>query len=699
MLMSWLRAQFRPSLKERLQRLSVALQASPLDERIVPSSFGMPEPLDSTLPTLTGALEDPLSDGQLNAPQIESPGEDAATFGLEAAPSHVLPMTLTVYAEPFVEKASPFDTPEIVDVLIDETADMDTEDDHASPPPIQAGESTVIGKVTYFVACDPENGCQIWMSYGTEAEAIRLTKLKSAGPGAVGQLTASNDRLFFTAVRNDGVTELGCWDGVNTNRLAEFRHTMSRLAPPSPAAINLMDVDGLLYFVADDGISGMELWKSDGTPEGTGKVQDSKATTGEEIPSGADDAHVVVAAISNNDVAPIQLPLLRILDPLAIVEGTPLHLTAFVDRVEAPRAMVCWDLNRDGVFADAKGDVPTLVERQVQELGFTGNPEPYEIRARAVTPEGDILAETSAELRVHDAPLEAHGTTMDVVEGQKFNRVLASFRDPGGLENETHYEARIAWGDGETTNGTIVRDGPRYRVAGEHTYAAHGVYKVQITLFDDEHEGAIAESVITVRDAAIYADRAFFRSSAGRTFTGMVASFQDTNPQGRVGDFAAEIDWGDGTTTNGLIETATPGVYRVIGSHVYQTTGSFTLEVRIRSNGGSEATSQSIAKVHEARIVARGLTSAASAFSETPRALAAFTDSDRDAKPEWFSAEIDWGDAVTSATIETDGHGGFRVLGSRPLGRPGVHSVKVTIRDQAGNLASAIGTVRVIAAA
>lgn len=687
MWMSWLRAQFRPNLKERLQRLSVALQASPLDERIVPSSFGMPEPLDSTLPTLTGALEDSLSDGQLNAPQIESHGEDAATFGLEVAPSHVLPMTLTVFAEPFVEKTSPSDPPEIVDVLIDETTAAGTEDDDASPPAIQAGESIVIGNVTYFVAYDTENGCQIWMSYGTEAEAKRLTKLMSAGPGAVGQLTASNDRLFFTAVRNDGVTELWCWDGVNANRLAEFRHTTPSLTPRSPAAINLMDVDGLLYFVADDGNSGMTLWKSDGTSEGTWKVQDSKAISSDENSSYGDNVHVAVAAIPNSDNAPIQLPLLRILDPLAIVEGIPLHLTAFVDRVDALHAVMYWDLNHDGVFADAKGDVSTLVEPQVQDLGCTG------------TPEGDMRADTNRVLPVHDAPLEAHGTTMDVVEGQKFNRVLASFRDPGGLEHETHYTARIAWGDGETTNGTIVRDGLRYRVAGEHCYATHGLYQVQISLFNGAHELAIAESVITVRDAAIYADRAFFRSSAGRTFTGMVASFQDANPLGRLGDFAAEIDWGDGSTTNGLIESATPGVYRVIGSHVYQTTGSFTLEVRIRSNGGNVATAQSVAKVYEARIVARGLTSAASAFSETPRALAAFTDSDRDAKPEWFSAEIDWGDAVTPASIETDGNGGFRVIGSRPLGRPGVHSVKVTIRDRAGNLACAIGTVRVIAAA
>jgi ELWxxDGT repeat protein len=39
-----------------------------------------------------------------------------------------------------------------------------------------------------------------------------------------------------------------------------------------PAAI--ADVNGVLYFVANDGFHGLELWRSDGTPEGTGLVRD-----------------------------------------------------------------------------------------------------------------------------------------------------------------------------------------------------------------------------------------------------------------------------------------------------------------------------------------------------------------------------------------------------------------------------------------
>lgn len=46
----------------------------------------------------------------------------------------------------------------------------------------------------------------------------------------------------------------------------------------------LTDVDGTLFFWADDGSSGWELWKSDGTESGTLMVKDINPGSGDSIP-------------------------------------------------------------------------------------------------------------------------------------------------------------------------------------------------------------------------------------------------------------------------------------------------------------------------------------------------------------------------------------------------------------------------------
>ena len=84
-------------------------------------------------------------------------------------------------------------------------------------------------------------------------------------------LTNVNGTLFFTA--NDGTHGDELWksDGTATGTLL-VKDTNPGIANIYPD--NLTNIDGTLYFRGNDGVHGYELWKSDGTADGTAMVED-----------------------------------------------------------------------------------------------------------------------------------------------------------------------------------------------------------------------------------------------------------------------------------------------------------------------------------------------------------------------------------------------------------------------------------------
>jgi ELWxxDGT repeat protein len=84
-------------------------------------------------------------------------------------------------------------------------------------------------------------------------------------------LTNVNGTLFFTA--SDGVSGQELWKSDGTpagTKLVKDIFTGSYDSNPA----NLANVNGTLFFAASDGVSGQELWKSDGTDAGTTVVKD-----------------------------------------------------------------------------------------------------------------------------------------------------------------------------------------------------------------------------------------------------------------------------------------------------------------------------------------------------------------------------------------------------------------------------------------
>ena len=141
----------------------------------------------------------------------------------------------------------------------------------------------------YFTADDGENGNELWVSDGT-AEGTHL--LLDINPGTEDSYYYSyakssdadnfiefNDKLYFTANDGENGNELWVSDGTTegTHLLLDINPNVSdgyySYADGSDAD-NFIEFNDKLYFTANDGENGNELWVSDGTTEGTYLVAD-----------------------------------------------------------------------------------------------------------------------------------------------------------------------------------------------------------------------------------------------------------------------------------------------------------------------------------------------------------------------------------------------------------------------------------------
>lgn len=278
------------------------------------------------------------------------------------------------------------------------------------------------------------------------------------------------------------------------------------------------------------------------------------------------------------------------------------------------------------------------------------------------------------------------------------SRTLANFIDLNPNLSPTDFAAIITWGDGSPdTAASIVRsaEGPGFSVVATHRYASSGLHdgQIRLTRLPDANV-QVLNSRIQVANPVLTGQARSIAPSTGLPFRGAVATFADNNPDAIPGDFAATIDWGDGTApTQGTVAFSPGnGGFTVSGTHSYAVGDrSYPIRVRVlRVENQATLNLAGVATVSDARLSLATQDIKAEAGREFRLPIATISDTFGSALSSDYTVRVDWGDG----TVSSNQPGGDLVLSSIQGNTPAFSIVGRHLYNAAGGPAVSIRVER-----
>lgn len=150
-------------------------------------------------------------------------------------------------------------------------------------------ELTALGNSVLFSATDgSNNGRELWKSDGTSGGTVLVTNIAAGGSDSnpLGLIRVGT-HIYFMADNGSQGAELWRSNGSagGTTLVKDIRPGVAS-AGEMASGMQGINVSGTLYFTANDGASGVELWRTDGTAGGTFRIRDLNVVTDDSTPTG-----------------------------------------------------------------------------------------------------------------------------------------------------------------------------------------------------------------------------------------------------------------------------------------------------------------------------------------------------------------------------------------------------------------------------
>ena len=161
--------------------------------------------------------------------------------------------------------------------------------------------------------------------------------------------------------------------------------------------------------------------------------------------------------------------------------------------------------------------------------------------------------------------------------------------------------ATIDWGDSTPASaGRLHFDAAgRLRVSGMHTYAAAGIFALQISVVQNPPKGSLQLSrLYTIHSKAQVSQQpalggVTIHPAVSQPFSAVVGTFiaPETTPSTDAQSYmqrllTAGIAWGDGRSSAGSIQLDSSGRYSVVANHTYRAAGTFKITVNVGGRWG-----------------------------------------------------------------------------------------------------------------